>query len=71
MERNYQVMEEKLIGLVRVQARKVRKVKGKREPSSYMLTIPKEAVDILNVKNRKDKVRVLLDEEKKQLAYQF
>jgi len=64
-------MQEKLIGLVTVQARKVRKIKGRKEPSSYMLTIPKETIDVLKVKNRKDKVQVLLDEEKKRLVYQF
>ena len=64
-------MTEKQVDLVKVQARKVRNVKGRMEPSSYMLTIPKDTIDVLKVKNRKDKVPVLLDEEKKRLVYQF
>jgi len=64
-------MQEKLIELVTVQARKVRKVKGKREPSSYMLTIPKETVEKLGVRDRKERVQVILDEERKRLIYQF
>lgn len=64
-------MPERLVGLFRIQARKVQKVNGRKEPSSYMITIPKEVIDVLNVKNRKERVQVMLDEEKKRLVYQF
>lgn len=66
-------MQDEHIAFVKVQARKVRDVKGKRVPSSYMVTIPKEAVDALEIRNRnkEEKVRVLLYEESRRLVYQF
>jgi hypothetical protein len=64
-------MSEKLIALLKVQPRKVRAKSGRKEPSSYMMTIPKDAVEVLEVRVRRQKVKVFLEEEKKRLIYDF
>jgi hypothetical protein len=65
--------ELRLIDLVVIQPRKVTGKGKSKKPSSYMLTIPRDCWGSLGVRERKrkEKVKVFVDEKKKQLVYQF
>jgi hypothetical protein len=64
--------ELKLIGLCRIQPRKITNGKGRTmKPSSYQVTIPRDSWDELGVRERKEKLQVFINKKKRQLVYQF